>query len=150
MFYGVEPLDTVRNFDKTIFNVDRSWWYWPDLLEILASFNMTNQLLMKSHVGNKELYALASTPVKFPYIAIVRTMAEVEEVRHARRLTPSALNSLHILMETNLLTRRLYRKSVSRVVVQLNALNLSIATLVPGLGRERILLSSRAGVGQTD
>lgn len=126
MFYGVEPLDTVRNFDKTIFNVDRSWWYWPDLLEILASFNMTNQLLMKSHVGSKELHALASTPVKFPYIAIVRTMAEVEEVMARPEINTIGFELLAHTDEDEFADKAAVQEIREQgYVVQLNALNLS-------------------------
>lgn len=77
--YPVERLRTVlTECPDTFFNVDRSWQWWPRLLDELAEFGSPPHLLLKSPMGDDALAALAAHPVKFPYIPIVTTPEEVE------------------------------------------------------------------------
>lgn len=79
--YPVERLRTVLEAcPSTFFNVDRSWWWWPGLLDELAEFGSPPHLLLKSPVADEPLAALAGHPVKFPYIPIVKTPDDVERV----------------------------------------------------------------------
>lgn len=79
--YPVERLRTVLDeCPTTFFNVDRSWHWWPTLLDELAEFGNPPHLLMKSPVSDAPLAALAEHSVKFPYIPIVKTVEEVERV----------------------------------------------------------------------
>ncbi len=79
--YPVERLRTVLDAcPEVFFNVDRSWWWWPGLLDELAAHGVPAHLLLKSPVQDAPLAALSSHPTKFPYIPIVRTVEEVERV----------------------------------------------------------------------
>lgn len=78
--YGVERLETVlKQFPTTFFNVDRSWKWWPGLLDKLATLGDPSHLLVKSHV-DKYCAVLAEHPVKFPYIPIVKEPSDVAAV----------------------------------------------------------------------
>jgi len=62
-----------------MFNIDRSWWWWPDVLDELAALDMTPQLLLKCHARNADaIELLAAHPVKFPFMPICFTVEEAE------------------------------------------------------------------------
>lgn len=62
-----------------LFQVDRSWPWWPNVLHELASLDMTSQLVVKCPAARRDAVdALAALPAKFPYVAMCRTLAETE------------------------------------------------------------------------
>ncbi|MFI6779840.1 glycerophosphodiester phosphodiesterase family protein [Micromonospora sp. NPDC050276] len=78
----VTGLDTLleRLGSGVLLNVDRSWWYWDDLLPFADRFNMTGQLVFKSPVEEEWLERLRRHPVKYPYIPMVRSRRDIEAV----------------------------------------------------------------------
>lgn len=61
-----------------LFNVDRSWWRWPQLLKALSSLKMTGQLVMKCPAWEgAALDRLRAFPVKFPFVPICATPDDV-------------------------------------------------------------------------
>lgn len=123
--YGLEPLDSLSSFPDTIFNIDRSWNYWPEFLGTLADLNMTNQLLLKSHVGQDELKALSEAPTKFPYMPIVSSMAEVNAVAACRDINTVAFELLATTPDDEFGNAEAVEKVREMgYLVQLNALNL--------------------------
>lgn len=123
--YGLEPLESLNRFPATIFNVDRSWSYWPEFLGTLADLDITSQLLLKSHVGPNELKALSDAPVKFPYMPIVSTMAEVNAVMACREINTVAFELLATTPDDEFSTPEAV-EAVREMgyLIQLNALNL--------------------------
>lgn len=64
---------------EVLFQIDRSWPWWPDVLHVLASLHMTQQLIVKCPAAMRDAVdALATLPVKMPYVAMCRTLAETE------------------------------------------------------------------------
>lgn len=64
---------------EVLFQVDRSWPWWPDVLEVLVALDMPQQLVVKCPAALRErVDALAALPVKLPYVAICRSLAETE------------------------------------------------------------------------
>lgn len=124
-FYGVEPLESLKNIPNTIFNLDRSWEYWPHLLEELETFNMPQQLLLKSQVGQEELSSLVNSKVKFPYLAIVKTMAEVNAVMAYPEINTIGFELLAHTGEDEFANKTtIKRLKEMGYLIQLNALNL--------------------------
>ncbi|MCU1405050.1 MAG: glycerophosphodiester phosphodiesterase family protein [Glaciihabitans sp.] len=81
----IETIDQVlsalwRRFPDTLVNLDRSWNNWPDFLQVLDGFERGSQLILKSPVVGGHLEHLQDHPVKYPYVGICRTIAEVEIV----------------------------------------------------------------------
>ena len=78
----VEELSAVldRFRGDTLFSVDRSWWYWPQLFGFLDGYDMAQQLCVKCPVSDENLAVLASHAVKYPFAPMVRTTDEVERV----------------------------------------------------------------------
>lgn len=75
----VERLERVLTaFPDAIFNVDRSWRYWPGLLGWLDRLDMAQRILLKAPPQAVVLEQLREHGVKYPYMAIVRTLAELE------------------------------------------------------------------------
>ncbi|MBZ2194764.1 glycerophosphodiester phosphodiesterase family protein [Occultella gossypii] len=65
-------LDLLAHFrGSTLFNVDRSWHWWPTLLPALDGLDMPGQLLLKSRAWDGEhARLLREHPVKYPYMPI--------------------------------------------------------------------------------
>ncbi len=80
--FKVEKLaDVLTTFKGDILlNIDRSWEYWDTLLPFLDTFHMEEQILLKSPVKKEYLEHLNAHPVKYAYIPIIKTVAEMEEV----------------------------------------------------------------------
>ena len=78
----VERLDDMlRSFPGVLFNIDRSWHYWPRLLAWLDQFDITDQLILKAPVQPQALGHLRSHPIKYPLLAIVRSPDDLDTVR---------------------------------------------------------------------
>lgn len=79
---GVSELaDVLARFgDDVLFNVDRSWWYWDRLLPFLDDFDLAGQLVFKSPVREEWLEKLRTHQVKYPFIPMVRSRAEIDAV----------------------------------------------------------------------
>jgi hypothetical protein len=90
----VEPLlgllDSFRG--STLFNIDRSWAWWPDLLPALSELAMPGQLLLKCAADNEEaIGVLRATRAKFPFMPICRTLDEAH-----RHLADPQLNTVGV------------------------------------------------------
>jgi len=77
---GVERLlpmlDAFRG--ETLFNVDRSWWRWPQLLRALRGLNMTDQLMLKCPAwDDMAIGRLREFGVKFPFVPICASPDDV-------------------------------------------------------------------------
>ncbi|MDY4208285.1 MAG: glycerophosphodiester phosphodiesterase family protein [Lachnospiraceae bacterium] len=79
----VERLDFVlEQFrDKCLINIDRSWFYWKEIIEYLESKNMKNQILLKSVVEEKYLKELEESKSGLMYMPIVKSVEEWEMVK---------------------------------------------------------------------
>lgn len=79
---GVTGLGTLleRFRGDALFNVDRSWWYWDDLLPFLDRYDMAGQLVLKSPVEEVWLEKLRRHPVKYPFLPMVRSLADIHAV----------------------------------------------------------------------
>ncbi|WP_427018735.1 glycerophosphodiester phosphodiesterase family protein [Pseudarthrobacter sp. P1] len=79
--YGVATLAEVLSaHPEALFNVDRSWWFWPRLLPYLDRFQTPGAKVLKSPVTEEYLGLLAAHGVKYPYAPMVRSHAEVLQV----------------------------------------------------------------------
>lgn len=125
--YGLEPLESILNgFPDTIFNVDRSWWYWPELLEYMAGFGVTDRLLLKSPVRDGALEALARCPEPYPFMPIVKTVAELETVLGHEDINTVVVELLAADEDAELADPEVITALHERgVLVMLNAINLS-------------------------
>lgn len=59
-----------------LFNVDRSWFNWPDELEVLAALDMADQMTVKCDPLPELVDAARAFDVKFPFCLMVRTPEE--------------------------------------------------------------------------
>ncbi|MCA4133451.1 glycerophosphodiester phosphodiesterase family protein [Arthrobacter sp. M4] len=79
--YGVAELaDVVRGHPEALFNVDRSWWFWRDLLPVLDGLDVLGRAVLKSPVEDEWLGLLASHPVKHAFAPMVRSHDDVLRV----------------------------------------------------------------------
>lgn len=79
----VERLETVlpQFKGKCLINIDRSWFYWERVIAYLKSFDMEDQILIKSGVEEEYLRQLADSKSGLMYMPIVRSMEEWEQVK---------------------------------------------------------------------
>lgn len=59
-----------------LFDVDRTWFWWPQIFEVLDGLDMTDHLILKCPVDDSLVETLAAHPVKYPFTPMVRTMEE--------------------------------------------------------------------------
>lgn len=70
--------DFFRALPETWVFVDRSWTYWPEILDQLAPH--AHRILLKSPPRPNALAALAGYPIEFLYVPIVRSQDELAQV----------------------------------------------------------------------
>lgn len=76
--YPIEQLtEVLRTFKgQTLFNVDRSWSWWPELLPALDSLGMDDQLLLKAPANHPAIDVLRAHDTKFPFMPICTTLEQ--------------------------------------------------------------------------
>lgn len=92
-------LPVLRKFKDTraLFNIDRSWWRWPNLLKALDGLYMAHQLLMKCPAWEEAaLDRLRAFDVKFPFVPICSTPDDVYRV-----VNDPQLNTVGVELITN-------------------------------------------------
>ncbi len=77
-----DVLETFKG--KCLINVDRSWFYWEDVIRQLNRHNMFDQIILKSHVDDKLLETLQELGGKLMYMPILKNEddfnAEMDQV----------------------------------------------------------------------
>jgi glycerophosphoryl diester phosphodiesterase len=72
---------------RTLFNIDRSWWRWPNLLKALDGLYMAHQLVMKCPAWEEAaIDRLRAFEVKFPFVPICANPEDVYRVAGDPRL----------------------------------------------------------------
>lgn len=80
-----------------LFNVDRSWWRWPNLLKALDGLYMAHQLVMKCPAWETAaLDRLREFNVKFPFVPICANPDDVY-----RTVNDPELNTIGVELITN-------------------------------------------------
>ncbi len=137
--------------DAVIFNIDRSWWWWPAVLDELADLDMTSQLLLKCHARNADaVEILAAHRVKFPFMPICFTVADAERWLDRDDLNVVGIEVIAPTPDSPFTDPEVIARLRSRgVFVLVNAEVLPIAVqCFPGLCDERAILEgSDAGWG---
>lgn len=80
---GVERLDKILERLKEegcLINVDRSWFWWEEIIEELNRHNMQEQILLKSAPDTEYLEILQAKGPDIMYMPIVKTVEEWERV----------------------------------------------------------------------
>ncbi|MDO5696704.1 MAG: glycerophosphodiester phosphodiesterase family protein [Dermatophilus congolensis] len=61
---------------RTLFNVDRSWFWWPELFGLLDQLDIAGQIVLKCNAVDDLVAHLVAHPVKYPFTPMVFTMEE--------------------------------------------------------------------------
>lgn len=79
----VERLDYVleKFRDRCLINIDRSWFYWKEVIAYLKSKKMDHQILLKSPVEEKLLQELQDNGEGLMYMPIVKSLEEWKMVQ---------------------------------------------------------------------
>lgn len=74
--------EVLENFrGKCFINIDRSWFYWKEIITLLKRMNMQDQILLKSGVEKELLEELAEIGEGIMYMPIMKTLEEWETVK---------------------------------------------------------------------
>ena len=78
----VERLDDILEQFKgrCLINIDRSWFYWEEIIRCIERHHMPDQIILKSPVDHELLEVLQSHEVELMYMPIISTPAQIEEV----------------------------------------------------------------------
>ncbi len=79
----LERLDSIleRVANKCFVNIDRSWFYWKEIIAYLDKLNMPDKILLKSPVNPELLQILEESKSEVMYMPIVRSIEEWELVQ---------------------------------------------------------------------
>ncbi len=73
--------DILEQFkEKCLINIDRSWFYWKEIIRCIERHHMPDQIILKSPVDSQLLEALQAYQVEFMYMPIISIPAQIEEV----------------------------------------------------------------------
>ncbi|WZU02304.1 hypothetical protein MGH68_04675 [Erysipelothrix sp. D19-032] len=62
-------------------NIDRSWFYWEDIIEYINEAAMASQIIIKSPVDKTLLTTLKEKGPSIMYMPITKSVADVETVK---------------------------------------------------------------------
>jgi glycerophosphoryl diester phosphodiesterase len=65
---------------RCLINIDRSWFYWKEIIRCIERHHIPDQIILKSPVDSQLLEALQAHQVEFMYMPIISTPAQIEEV----------------------------------------------------------------------
>lgn len=76
----VENLQSVLETfaDRTIFNLDKGWEAWADLLPFLVEVQVSQSVLLKAPFGHPNISLLSTCSTKFPFMPICAGVENVE------------------------------------------------------------------------
>ncbi|GLI30189.1 MULTISPECIES: glycerophosphodiester phosphodiesterase family protein [Brachybacterium] len=143
-------LDLLRALPEAWLNIDRSWFYWPELLDLLAEAGAARRVLLKSPPEPEALAALAAHPTPFLYYPIVTTPEQFAQVRSVPGLNLVGAEILAATSEDPYASPSAVAALAAEYpLVQVNALNLENgARLYLGHDDEKALLEGpEAGWG---
>lgn len=73
--------DILEHFKgRCLINIDRSWFYWKDIIAELKRHHMEDQIILKSHPTKEELQVLQDSEAGLMYLPIVRDEKLLEQV----------------------------------------------------------------------
>lgn len=77
---GVNSLDDILEHFKgrCLINIDRSWFFWQDIVLYLKRHNMEEQIILKSHPEENELKLLEELAPEMMFLPIVRKREQLE------------------------------------------------------------------------
>lgn len=83
---GVNSLDDILEHfkGKCLINIDRSWFFWKDIVLYLKRHNMSDQIILKSHPEESELKLLEDLAPDMMFLPIVRKMEQLDLVQQYR------------------------------------------------------------------
>jgi len=77
--------DILEHFKgRCLINIDRSWFYWRDVIQLLNRHQMYDQIILKSHPVKEELEVLEAEGAKLMYLPILREPEKLELVEQYR------------------------------------------------------------------
>ncbi len=79
----LEPLEQVLEFfrGKALINIDRTWFYWKEIIQFLDRMHMNDQLILKSAADDALLKELEAADTGIMYMPIMNTLKDWETVK---------------------------------------------------------------------
>ncbi|CAM4306771.1 glycerophosphodiester phosphodiesterase family protein [Erysipelothrix aquatica] len=112
--YKLERLDDVLAFVKEtpdcLINIDRSWFYWEDIIEYINEAAMASQIIIKSPVDKTLLTTLKEKGPSIMYMPITKSVTDVEIVK-AMALNTVAFEMI-VAKDTDTLADKAYLSSL--------------------------------------
>lgn len=77
---GVNSLDDILEHfkGKCLIHIDRSWYFWNDIISYLKRHDMQDQIILKSHPDKTELEILEALAPEMMFLPIVRTEEQLK------------------------------------------------------------------------
>lgn len=118
---------------KCLINIDRSWFYWKEIIELLDRMDMKDQILLKSGVEEELLEELEKSGTGIMYMPIMKK-AEEWDVVEKYNINVAAAELIFTDFESSLLTEEFMGKlKTAGIVPWVNAITLDDKIILSGL-----------------
>ena len=76
----IDKLSDVMDYlrGRCLINIDRSWFYWEEIITELQRYGMDDQIILKSPVDARLLRTLADSRSQFMYMPIVKSATDLD------------------------------------------------------------------------
>lgn len=143
----LERLETVleRFRGKCLINIDRSWFYWKEMISLLKRMDMNGQILLKSGVDEKLFKELEGSGTDIMYMPILKSPSQWEILK-AYHLNVAAAELLFTDLESGFLKGE-FINTLKRdgIAPWVNAITLDDDTLLSGGLDDNLAIASGFG-----
>ena len=119
--------------NKCFINIDRSWFYWIEVIRFLDSLNMNDQIMIKSPVDIDLLKKLEASKSSVMYMPIIKNIEEWEIVKQYN-INLVAVELIFENLNSKLLSRKIIKEfKDNSILMWANAITLDDTIILSGL-----------------
>jgi glycerophosphoryl diester phosphodiesterase len=126
--------DVLEKFrGKCLINIDRSWFYWREIIELLNRIDMKDQILLKSEVEEELLAQLEKSGTEIMYMPIMKK-AEEWDIVEKYNINVAAAELIFTDLKSSFLSEEFMGKlKHAGIAPWVNAITLNDDTILSGL-----------------
>ncbi|MGD1823203.1 MAG: glycerophosphodiester phosphodiesterase family protein [Pleomorphochaeta sp.] len=117
---------------KCFINIDRSWFYWKEIIQFVDSLNMGSQIMIKSPVEKELLDILEQSNSNVMYMPIIKNIKELEIVKRYN-INLAAVELIFESLDSDLLNKQIINELHNQsILIWANAITLDNTIVLSG------------------